>query len=283
MKLTVIHTGYFKLDGGAMFGVVPRRMWSKMNPPDTDNMCTWAMRCLLVQTEDRNILIDTGLGNKQDEKFRSHFLPHGTENLFDSLQQAGLGRADITDVFLTHLHFDHCGGAIWRNEQTGETEAAFPNATYWSNQQHFDWAMTPNEREKASFLKENFLPLQEQGRMKMIPVEENYTFLPGFNVRFAFGHTEAMMIPVIQHAGATLIYCADLIPSQWHIGMPYVMAYDIRPLLTMEEKKKLLQEAVAHKQTLFFEHDPGADCGRVKADEQGRIVLEWAGYLKDEG
>lgn len=279
MQLSVIHTGYFKLDGGAMFGVVPRRMWAKMNPPDADNMCTWAMRCLLVRAGQRNILIDTGLGNKQDEKFRAHFLPHGEENLFASLQNAGMKREDITDVFLTHLHFDHCGGALWKNETTGQVEAAFPNATYWSNQRHFDWAMQPNEREKASFLKENFLPLLQEDRLRMLPVKQNTLFVKDFRVRFAFGHTEAMMVPVIRHTGGTLVYCADLMPSQWHISMPFVMAYDIRPLITLQEKRRLLTEAVAKKQTLFFEHDPSASCGRVKADDKGRIVLDWAGDL----
>jgi glyoxylase-like metal-dependent hydrolase (beta-lactamase superfamily II) len=281
MILKSINTGFFKLDGGAMFGVVPRRMWSKLNPPDENNLCTWALRTLLVQTGGRNILIDTGIGNKQDEKFRAHFEPFGSETLFDSLRKAGLRREDITDVFLTHLHFDHCGGALWKNEASGLPELSFPNATYWSNEQHFNWAMKPNDREKASFLKENFLPLQELGKLKFLAVQENIEFCPGFNVRFVYGHTEAMMVPVLQSAKGTLIYCADAMPSQWHIGMPYVMAYDVRPLITMEEKAKMLMEAVALQQVLFFEHDPIAECATVRREDSGRIVLDQVGMLND--
>lgn len=262
-----------------MFGVVPRTMWSKLNPPDDKNLCSWAMRALLVQTGDRNILIDTGIGNKQDAKFRSHFEPFGSESLFDSLAKAGLEREDITDVFLTHLHFDHCGGAIWKNEASGETELSFPNATYWSNETHFNWAMRPNDREKASFLKENFLPLQEMGRLKFVEVKQNVEFCPGFRVRFVYGHTEAMMVPVLHAGERTLLYCADSLPSQWHIGMPYVMAYDIRPLVTLQEKAGMLEEAAAQGQVLFLEHDPVADCCTVRREESGRIVLDRAGAL----
>lgn len=279
MIVKSIHTGYLKLDGGAMFGIVPKRMWAKLNPPDENNMCTWAMRTLLVQTEGRNILIDTGLGNKQDDKFRSHFEPFGQETLFGSLAAAGLQRSDITDVFLTHLHFDHCGGALWKNEQTNETELSFPNAVYWSNEKHFQWALNPNEREKASFLQENFVPLRDSGRLKFIPLKNNYAFSEGFKVMFTYGHTEAMMLPVLHLDKRELVFCADSMPSQWHIGMPYVMAYDIRPLQTLKEKRKLLERAVKRKQILFFEHDPAAECGVIKTDEKGRLALDKTGLL----
>lgn len=281
MKISVIHTGYFKLDGGAMFGVVPKRMWEKMNPPDGDNMCTWAMRALLVETADRKILIDTGIGNKQDEKFRSHFMPFGAESLFGSLQKTGVKREEITDVFLTHLHFDHCGGALWKNDQTGDIELAFPNASYWSNRVHWEWATHPNAREKASFLTENFQPLLDQNKVQFVDVQQNIRFLPGFDIQFYYGHTEAMMVPVINLGNKRLVYCADLMPSQWHIGMPYVMAYDIRPLVTLEEKIRLLTEAADKGDILFFEHDPLADGGTVRRDDKGRIVLDRVGALAD--
>ncbi|MCC7246562.1 MAG: MBL fold metallo-hydrolase [Saprospiraceae bacterium] len=282
MRLSTIHCGYFKLDGGAMFGIVPRRMWEKANPPDEMNLCTWSLQCLLVQTGDRNILIDTGMGNKQDEKFRSHFKPFGEQNLFSSLEQAGMRREDITDVFLTHLHFDHCGGAIWKNEATGQTELAFPNATYWSNERHFKSAMNPNERERASFLKENFVPLMEQKRLKFIPLRQNVEFVPGIRIKFFNGHTDALMAPVIRaDNGREIVYCADALPSQWHISMPWVMAYDIRPLVTLQDKARLLGTAAKRQQVLFFEHDPVAECGTVFKDEHGRIKLDKSGLLSD--
>ncbi len=281
MKLTSIHTGYLKLDGGAMFGVVPKRMWAGLNPPDANNLCTWAMRTLLVETGDRKILIDTGIGNKQDDRFRSHFEPHGTQTLFGSLDQAGLSREDITDVFLTHLHFDHCGGALWLNAENGQHELAFPNATYWTNEPHLHWAINPNARERASFLPENFLPLHEQGRLRFIEVRQNIEFIQGFRVRFFYGHTEAMMVPILETGHRTIVYCADTIPSQWHVGLPYVMAYDVRPLVTMEEKAALLSEAVRERQILFFEHDPVAEAGFVIQDAKGRISLERSGTLAE--
>lgn len=283
MNLSALHAGFLKLDGGAMFGIVPRRMWEKLNPPDEQNMCTWSMRPLLVQThEGRNIVIDTGVGNKQDEKFRAHFMPHGEQSLFGSLQALGLEREDITDVFLTHLHFDHCGGALWKNETTGQVEPAFPKARYWSNRQHFDWAMQPNEREKASFLKENFVPLMEAGRLHFVEVKQDVAFCPGFKVRFYNGHTEALMAPLLQMPdGPSVLYAADAMPSRWHIGMPYVMAYDIRPLVTLSEKAIMLKEALAERQVLFFEHDPGIECATLKQDENGKIVLDQIGQLAD--
>ncbi len=281
MKITSIHCGNFKLDGGAMFGIVPKRMWQKLTTPDENNLCTWAMRALLVETADRKILIDTGLGNKQDEKFRSHFEPHGPETLFGSLARAGVSREDITDVFLTHLHFDHCGGALWKNEASGETELSFPNAAYWSNRRHFDWAMSPNDREKASFLKENFLPLHVQGRLHFIDIRDDIEFAPGFQVRFFNGHTEALMAPLLHTEYGPLLYCADAMPSRWHIGMPYVMAYDIRPLVSLEEKARILEEAVRRNMILFFEHDPGVEWGTVTLDPNGRIVADKTGKLED--
>lgn len=281
MKLTPVLTGYLKLDGGAMFGVVPKRMWEKFNPPDENNMCTWAMRALLVESGERKVLIDTGIGNKQDERFRSHFEPRDTDLLFRSLANAGAPREAITDVFLTHLHFDHCGGALWRNEQSGTVELAFPNAEYWTNRPHLEWALHPNAREKASFLQENFMPLQEAGRLRFISVQENAVFFPGFSVRFLYGHTEAMMSPVLETDRGTIVYCADLAPSQWHVGLPYVMAYDIRPLQTLEEKSAILEEAAEKGHILFFEHDPVAEACRVKFDTNGRIIVAQTGNLTD--
>jgi glyoxylase-like metal-dependent hydrolase (beta-lactamase superfamily II) len=280
MKLTTLHTGFFKLDGGPMFGVVPRRMWAKLNPPDENNLCTWAMRALLVEIGNRKVVIDTGIGNKQDAKFRAHFEPHGAESLLSSLANTGQKPEDITDVFLTHLHFDHCGGALYRDETTGEIKATFPNATYWSNQKHFDWAMHPNAREKASFLQENFLPLYEMGILKFIEIKQNIEFLPGFKVRFAYGHTEAMMVPYLEISPKkTVVYCADTIPTQWHIGMPFVIAYDVRPLVSLKEKEKLLKEAVKKGQILHFEHDPMAACASVKMDVSNRVVVDKCGEL----
>jgi glyoxylase-like metal-dependent hydrolase (beta-lactamase superfamily II) len=282
MQLHLIETGYFKLDGGSMFGVVPKRLWSRMHAPDTNNLCTWSMRCLLIQTDGRNILVDTGLGEKQDEKFRSHFEPHGEATLLGSLAEKGLQPEDITDVFLTHLHFDHVGGAV-RYDEKGGLVPTFPNAAYWTNQRHYDWAVAPNAREKASFLKENFVPLQEAGVLRFLEVTaEDQAWLPGIKVRFVYGHTEAMMVLLLEEGEKRAIYCADVIPSSFHIGLPYVMAYDVRPLLTLDEKKRILEDAIEQDAVLLFEHDPGVGCCRVVRNERGRIVrgelVDLAGY-----
>lgn len=283
MKLSVIDTGYFKLDGGAMFGVVPKSLWSRLETPDEQNLCTWAMRCLLVETGNRKIIIDTGIGNKQSEKFFSHFHPHGDATLRSSLAKSGLSVGDITDVFLTHLHFDHVGGAVL-NGTNGKLIPTFPNATYWSNQVHYDWAFTPNDREKASFLKENFVPLMEEGILKMLdalPHDQVLDWLPNFGVGYAYGHTEALMTPRIQYQGQTIIYCADLLPSPSHISMPYVMGYDVRPLQTLIEKEWFLNKAVDEKYILFFEHAPEIEACTVKRNEKGRIVADKMGRLAD--
>lgn len=237
MNLHTIETGLFKLDGGAMFGVVPKSIWQKSNPADTNNMCTWAMRCLLIEDGDRLILIDTGIGNKQDEKFLSHYYLHGDDTLEKSLAAKGFSKEDITDVFLTHLHFDHCGGAIVREGE--KLVPAFKQAHYWSNEKHWDWAVHPNDREKASFLKDNILPLQESGQLKFISDQEGVEFQQDFKVRFAFGHTDAMMLPQLTYKDHTIVYMADLLPSIGHIPLPYVMSYDMFPLQTLKEKKKL--------------------------------------------
>ncbi len=273
MKLHVLETGKFKLDGGAMFGVVPKRMWQKMHPADDDNLCTWQMRCLLVEDGNRKILIDTGVGSKQDDRFRSHFYPHDDINFTESLAKIGLTTEDITDVFLTHFHFDHVGGALKRDAQ-GAIVPVFPNATYWSNEVHYNWALNPNAREAASFLKENFVPMRDQGILQMIDVQEGIKFSDNISLSFVYGHTEAMMLPYISlPSGNTLIYCADLIPSHHHIQMPYVMAYDLRPLETMKEKKILHDVATDGKHFLFFEHDLDVACGFLTKNENGRVVF----------
>ena len=283
MKLSVINTGFFKLDGGAMFGVVPKKLWSRLEKPDENNMCTWAMRCLLVETGDRKIIIDTGIGNKQSEKFFSYFHPHGQDSLISSLKNINLNAEDITDVFLTHLHFDHVGGAVCK-DANGKLLPTFPNATYWSNQAHYDWAFTPNAREKASFLKENFVPLMEEGVIKMLdamPYNEILDWLPGFSVGYAYGHTEALMTPRITCQDKTIIYCADLLPSPSHIPMPYVMGYDLRPLQTLTEKEWFLNKAVDEGHILFFEHAPEIEACTVRRNEKGRIVADKTGKLSD--
>ena len=274
MKLTTIPSGKFKLDGGAMFGVVPKPLWNRLNPADENNKCTWSMRLLLIQHEGRNILVDTGIGNKQDDKFMSFFEPHGEDNIDRSLKNAGLTKEDITDVFITHLHFDHVGGAVSYSKD-GKLVPTFPNAEYWCNKKHFDWAFYPNPREEASFLKENFVPLREAGKLRMIDVDrDDVEWMPGIKVRFVYGHTEAMMVLFIENKGETLVYCADLLPSAGHIGMPYVMAYDVRPLSTMAEKERLYAEALEGNYYLFLEHDPEHEVITIKKNERGKFRMD---------
>jgi glyoxylase-like metal-dependent hydrolase (beta-lactamase superfamily II) len=267
MNIHVLNTGYFKLDGGAMFGVVPKTIWNKLNPADENNLCKWAMRCLLIEDDDRRILVDTGIGDKQDEKFFGHYHLENIRTLPDLLNEIGLKPADITDVFLTHLHFDHCGGAVER--VNGKLATAFPNATYWSNREHWKWATEPNDREKASFLKENILPIAESGQLKFIEVQQGVRFSKNITVQFVNGHTQAMMLPYINFNGKTIAYMADLLPSTGHIPIPYVMAYDMQPLLTLQEKKFFLEEAVNNNYTLFFEHDPVNECCELQPTEKG--------------
>ena len=274
MKITTINTGFFKLDGGAMFGVVPRQMWEKLNPPDEKNLCTWAMRCLLVEIGDRKILIDAGIGDKQDARFRNHFEPHGADSLLQSLDNQKVKPKDITDVFLTHLHFDHCGGILTRDTE-GVLQPVFPNATHWSNKRHWDWATHPNPREQASFLKENFELLTKMGKVKFVEETENFELLPNFFIHFAYGHTEAMMmIRLVTDEGKTYFYPADLLPSSWHVTLPYIMAYDIRPLDSLTEKAAILERAVNENWYLIFEHDPTTACATVKRNDAGRIVID---------
>jgi len=273
MKLYTINAGYFKLDGGAMFGVVPKSIWNRLNPADENNMCTWALRCLLIEINDKRILIDTGMGNKQDAKFFSHYYMHGNETLETSLAKHGFTKNDITDVLLTHLHFDHCGGSIVREGE--QLVPAFKNATYWSNEQHWKWAIQPNEREKASFLKENILPIKESGRLKFAEVKDSTSIIDdAITLKFAYGHTDAMMLPVINYNGKTIVYMADLLPSTAHIPLPYVMGYDMFPLTTLNEKKFLMREAFDYNYILYFEHDPTVECCTLQLTDKGIRVKE---------
>jgi glyoxylase-like metal-dependent hydrolase (beta-lactamase superfamily II) len=279
MKLYSINTGYFKLDGGAMFGVVPKSIWNKINPADENNLCNWALRCLLIEDENRRILVDTGVGDKQDAKFFSYYYLHGDDSLDESLSKYGFRRDDITDVFLTHLHFDHCGGSIVR--EGDKLVPAFKNAVYWSHERHWQTATQPNEREKASFLTENILPIKESGQLKFLSAYSQtsidktvyppmaFQFTGNVNVRVVEGHTAAMMLPQIKYNGKTIVYMADLLPSQGHIPVPYIMAYDMQPLITLQEKKSFLQEAFENDYILFFEHDPNNECCTLQQTERG--------------
>ena len=267
MELFTVDTGFFKLDGGAMFGVVPKSIWSRTNPSDENNLCNWAMRCLLVSDGDRLVLIDNGIGDKQDARFFSHYYLHGEASLAKSLQQLGVHPTDITDVFLTHLHFDHCGGSV-KYGSHGQYELTFPRATYWSNEDHWNWATVPNPREKASFLEENILPLQEHGAIKFLELAKK-SFFPGFDFLTMDGHTDKQMLPKIQYKGRTLVFMADLLPSVGHLPLAYVMGYDTRPLLTIQEKQLFLEEAAQEQYVLVLEHDSVHECCTVKMTEKG--------------
>lgn len=265
MKLYSIDTGFFKLDGGAMFGVVPKSIWQRTNPADERNLCTWATRLLLIEDGDRLTLIDTALGDKQDAKFFGHYHLHGDDTLDSSLSKYGFHRDDITDIILTHLHFDHVGGAIKRKGE--KLIPAFKNAQFWSNEKHWDWANNSNPREKASFLKENIQPIQESGQLSFIA--EGEKFDTDIAIRYAHGHTEAMMLPQIQYKDKTILYMADLLPSVGHIPLPYVMAYDVRPLTTMQERNNYWNEIVDKEYILFLEHDPVNECCTLQHTEKG--------------
>lgn len=249
-----------------MFGVVPKTIWQKTNPPDENNLCTWAMRCLLVEDGDRLMLIDNGIGAKQDPKFFSHYYLHGDDSLSKSIQAAGFSADDITDMFLTHLHFDHCGGGVYYDN--GKPTLTFRNAAYWSNHDHWKWATEPNPREKASFLRENILPMQESGHLSFVDPGEKSPF-DSIDILYVSGHTDKMMLPRIRIGGHVVCYVADLLPSVGHIPLAYVMGYDTRPLITMEEKEKFLNEAADNRYILFFEHDPVNECCTVKRTERG--------------
>lgn len=266
MKIYPIETGNFKLDGGAMFGVVPKTIWQKTNPADANNLIDMSMRCLLIEDEDRLILVDTGLGNKQSDKFFGYYYLFGDFSLDDSLKNLGFHKDDITDVFLTHLHFDHCGGVIKRNKE-GLLLPAFKNAKVWSNESHWNWATAPNPREKASFLKENINPIKESGQLEFI--HNNYQEQIGFDVLFMDGHTEKQMLPKIEYQGKTIVFMADLLPTIGHIPLPYVMGYDTRPLLTIKEKADFLNVAADENYYLFLEHDAHNEICTVKHTEKG--------------
>lgn len=254
-----------------MFGVVPKTIWQKTNPADNNNMCDWAMRSMLIEDGERLILVDAGIGDKQSEKFFSHYHLSGTDSLEGNLKKLGFSPDDITDVFLTHLHFDHCGGAIVWNKEHTHFVPAFKNAIYWSTENHWKWATEPNPREKASFLSENILPIQESGQLKFIPRTGNYTAdaFPGMDVLFVDGHTESMMIPHIRYQGKTLVFMADLLPSTGHVPLPYVMGYDTRPLLTMTEKELFLEKAASQEFILFLEHDFHNECCTLQHTDKG--------------
>ncbi len=270
MTVKSVLASYFKLDGGGMFGVVPKSIWNKLNPSDKLNLCPWAMRSLLIESNNRKILVDTGFGNKQSDKFRSHFHPSGP-SILQSLESESIHAEEITDVFLTHLHFDHVGGACYK-DNNGIIQLSFPNATYWSSDMHYNWAFDPNPREAASFLKENFIPIKESGKLELLSVQkDDMDWIEGIKIRFLHGHTTAQMIPFIPMGSKQIgVYVADLMPSRWHVRLPYVMGYDMNATKTLEEKERLLQEAIEHDYQVFLEHDPEISCIKIVKSERGR-------------
>ncbi|MDQ3392869.1 MAG: MBL fold metallo-hydrolase [Bacteroidota bacterium] len=267
MVIKIIDTGFFKLDGGAMFGIVPKVIWQKTNPADDLNLCTWAMRCLLVEDGNKLMLVDCGIGDKQDQKFFCHFHLHGRDSLLKSIHKAGYSPDEITDVFLTHLHFDHCGGAVFYNKNS-MPELTFKNAQYWSNEAHWAWAINANAREGNSFLKENIIQLQESGHLNFIAPGMPLP-IKNMNIIYVDGHTEKQMLPKFHINGKTFIYIADLVPSVGHIPLPYVMGYDVRPLVTLKEKESILEEAADNNYFLIFEHDPTVECCTLKRTDKG--------------
>lgn len=278
MKLHVIHTGNFKLDGGAMFGVIPKVIWSTLNAADDKNLCNWAMRCLLVEDGQRKILIDTGIGNKQSDKFFGYYYLNGMYSLLSSLNDAGVDKDEITDVLLTHLHFDHVGGAVIYDAD-GNLVPAFPNATYHVTETHWNHALKPNAREKASFLPENFIPLKEAGVLSF--VNHGQLLTPNLRIRSVNGHTMGMIVPEISIHGKKVVYCADLIPSSAHVPVHYTMGYDIEPLVVMREKEQLYSEMDTEKTLFFFEHDLDVECARLERNERGQMAIAEKGNLGD--
>ena len=276
MTVQTIDTGFFKLDGGAMFGVVPKTLWQKNVPADEQNRCNWAMRCLLIEAGNRLVLVDTGIGTKQDDKFFGHYALSGEASLATSIRQAGYSLDEVTDVLLTHLHFDHVGGAVeWVGDALSPT---FSQAIYWTHPAHFQWATNPNSREKASFLRENIMPLQESGQLRFFG--DMYLDIPGLELIYVDGHTEKMALPKLTVGNRTVLYCADLIPSSAHVPLPYVMSYDVRPLLTMTEKEHLLTEAAVNNWVLVFEHDAVMEAASVEQTERG-VKIRQRGTLAE--
>ena len=276
MQLHTIETGYFKLDGGAMFGVVPKMLWNRLNPADDNNLCTWAMRCLLLEYDNRIIVVDTGIGNKQSDKFFAHYDLHGHDSLEKSLQAKGVRMQDVTDVILTHLHFDHVGGAVsWNADKTGYIPT-FKNATYWTNEKHYLSAIQPNNREKASFLKENILPLQAAEQLQFLEKSNFGTAMEFITVN---GHTESMSLPLITYQGNTYLFAADLLPSSYHIPLPYIMGYDMQPLVTLSEKEQILQQAVQNNWIIVYQHDPHTVASNLIQTEKGIQVGERMNFI----
>ena len=278
MTLQTIDTGFFKLDGGAMFGVVPKVLWNKLNPADDHNLCSWALRCLLIADGNRLVLVDTGMGDKQDARFFGHYDLHGDASLLHSIQQAGYAETDITDVLLTHLHFDHVGGAIKRAAGSGNLLPTFTNATHWVHSDHWHWATHPNPREKASFLSENILPIQQSGQLTFL--DKTPFDLPGLEFIYVDGHTEKMALPKLTINDRTILFCSDLMPSSYHVLLPYVMSYDVRPLLTMDEKARVLAQAAAENWILVFQHDPVTEAATVEMTEKG-VRIKDKGALRE--
>ncbi len=268
MKISVIDAGNFKLDGGAMFGVVPKTIWQKMIPADDLNLCSWKMRCLLIEDGKKLILTDTGMGNKQPAKWQAYYYRHGDGDLIQSIRKAGYHEDQVTDVILSHLHFDHCGGAVSRSASDGSLTPTFPNALYWTHSGHWQWAIQPNPREKATFLTENLLPIAEAGQLRFIDQVKDH-FGSNYEFLYADGHTEKMIMPLIRYKERKIVFIADTVPSHAHLHVPYCMSYDVRPLVTMQEKEQLLARSVEEKWLLFYDHDPFYEVSEVMQNERG--------------